>query len=157
MWSKIPAIIFLCCCINSAVAGPRAIHVHRRDGPTTPSTITDSSTSQSSAPTQTGIGGSNRGDSTGTQPATTLVSVTTTANSTSSSSSSSASRTTNPVSVSAIISNINGPVPTSSFNSSPYNCMAGILIIGTSLLTSEQLRPLQKSYLFNPKLVQASR
>ncbi|TVY48910.1 hypothetical protein LOCC1_G001481 [Lachnellula occidentalis] len=125
--SKVLAILLLCFCINIAVADRWGVHIHRRDGPTTPS-ITSTETSQppSSTPSQTG--GNTSGDSGGEsntdktsdetssdQPKSTATSVTTSDDSSSSSSSASASPTTN---ASAVTSNLVGAAPSATVNNS---------------------------------------
>lgn len=117
MRSKALALLILYFCFNLALAERWPIHLHRRDGPTTSSpTITDASSKPSASPTQSqeSTGGDNGSDSTSSQAAKTSSSITLSANSTSSGEH--ASATTAPISITAVISNINGPAPTSSFN-----------------------------------------
>ncbi|TVY23558.1 hypothetical protein LHYA1_G008287 [Lachnellula hyalina] len=135
--SKILAILLLCFCINIVVADRWGVHIHRRDGPTTPSiTSTETSLSPSSTSTSSQTGGDSSGDSEGQsktdktsdetssdQPKSTTTSVTTTDASSSSDStaSASASSTTN---ASAVTSNLVGAAPTATINnSSIFNCM----------------------------------
>ncbi|TVY19785.1 hypothetical protein LARI1_G002972 [Lachnellula arida] len=123
--SKILAILLLCFCINVAVADRWGVHIHRRDGPTTPS-ITSTETSSSPSSTSSQTGGNTSGDSGGEsktdktsdetssdQPKSTATSITTT--DASSSSSSSASQTTD---ASAVTANLVGAAPTVTINNS---------------------------------------
>ncbi|KAE8448448.1 hypothetical protein EG329_009513 [Mollisiaceae sp. DMI_Dod_QoI] len=113
--SRIIAILLLCFCINIAVAERWAIHLYRRDGPTTSSTATvsDVSASQSNKPSQTGSSsGDNGGSSTITNSGTKAATITATSNSTSSSTPPTATQ----ASITPITSNINGGAPASAIN-----------------------------------------
>ncbi|TVY40851.1 hypothetical protein LSUB1_G004614 [Lachnellula subtilissima] len=127
--SKILAILLLCFCINIAVADRWGVHIHRRDGPTTPSiTSTETSPSPSSPSTSSQTGGNSSGDSEGQSkidktsdetssdpPKSTATSVTTTDASSNSTASAGASSTTN---ASAVTSNLIGAAPTATINNS---------------------------------------
>jgi cytoskeletal protein RodZ len=125
--SRIVAILLLCFCVNVVVADRWAIHLHRRDGPTTSSTSVSDSTSQPNQPSQTASNGD--GGSSTTQNSASKVSITTTINSTTSSTSASTTSTT-AATITPIPSNLNGATPTSALNLNytGYNCMAIILI-----------------------------
>ncbi|KUJ12741.1 uncharacterized protein LY89DRAFT_737659 [Mollisia scopiformis] len=108
--SRILTILLLYFCVNVAVAERWALHLHRRDGPTTSST--DVSTSQSNEPSQTGSSSGDNGGTTATQKAT----ITGTSNSTSTSSTTSSSSTSTEAQITPVTSNINGATPTSLIN-----------------------------------------
>ncbi|CZR54525.1 uncharacterized protein PAC_04409 [Phialocephala subalpina] len=116
--SRVIAVLLLYFCINVAVADRWAIHLHRRDGPTTSSTsITDVSTSQTDKASQTSSGGNGGSTTQNSKSAT----ITSSSNSTSSSTSATATQAT----ITAVTSNINGngAIQTSAlnFNNSSYN------------------------------------
>ncbi|KAG0652330.1 hypothetical protein D0Z07_1416 [Hyphodiscus hymeniophilus] len=116
------ALFALYFCISLAVADPRAVYVHRRDGPTTPSTITESLKTQSSSPTQSGDSSSGKSEASSTQqPSADSKPSSAKASSTSSTPNSSSAEPTSSVIITAITSNINGAAPTSAINTSSFN------------------------------------
>lgn len=122
MKAKFLALLVLYFCISIAVADPRAIQRHRRDGSVTPSTITEASETQSSSPTQSGgsSGRKNGGDSTSSYSAAVSSTVVLTSpNSTSNL----ASKPTSTIDITAVTSNINGAAPTAPTNGFIFNCM----------------------------------
>ncbi|TVY78232.1 hypothetical protein LSUE1_G006727 [Lachnellula suecica] len=130
MKSKLLAIVLLCFCIRIVVAERWGVHIHRRDGPTTPSiTSTDISTSPSPSnqPSQSSSGSNGGGSTTNnvsdkTSSGSSKATATTASSATSSSGfTSSTSATSTP----AVASNLLGAAPTSSLeNNSTFNSTA---------------------------------
>lgn len=139
--SRILTILLLCFCINVAVAERWAVHLHRRDGPTTSST--DVSTSQSNKPSQTGSSSGDGGISTSGSK---VPAITATSNSTSSSTSASATSTVSQIT--AIPSNLNGASPSSALNLNytGYNCTANFISDVFMLIEHSYPHPRQASH-----------
>ncbi|KAH8658632.1 hypothetical protein BGZ60DRAFT_531319 [Tricladium varicosporioides] len=131
MRMKIFAIVLLCLCINLAIGERWGVHIHRRDGPTTSSITSASSspapsqTGSNKAPQPTGNSASSGGESSSTTVADKSASENAKATTSATTNATSiASSTLVASTVSAVTSNIVGPAATSSTNNSPYNSTA---------------------------------
>jgi hypothetical protein len=159
MRSKLLVLLTLCFCISLALAEPWPIHVQRRDGPSSASSTLATEVAQSSSSSPTKSEGSNSASSAAASTtshsgaaSTTVPTSSSAAPTTLASTSSSHSATYTMPLISAVTSNMNGPVPTPSVNNdSTFNCTENPAVSGVFLLTLIQRRLPLESYPLHPK------